>query len=114
MAGFELPTHGRFSGAHRGIFLDLKDRFPGPGDIALLVEVSDSTLSFDLRTKSALYARAEFADYWVLDINQRKMIVHRDPREGRYQSVTVYSASESVSPLAAPERQFAVRSAFPE
>src|SRR5215472_6579923 len=42
-----------------------------PGDMALVVEVSDTTLRFDLRVKARLYARAGVADYWVLDVNGR-------------------------------------------
>ena len=81
-------------------------------DIRLLVEVADTSLTLDLRTKAALYARAAIADYWVVDINSRQLIVHRDPREGRYESVLVYSDSESVAPLAAPDRPFPVTAAF--
>ena len=68
----------------------------------MVVEVADTTISFDLATKSRLYARAGIIEYWVLDINKRRMIVHRDPREGRYHSVVAYGAEESVAPLAAP------------
>lgn len=75
---------------------------PVPRDIVLLVEVSDTTLSFDINEKAALYARAGIADYWVVDVNKRRMIVHRSPSEGAYQSLTVYSDVEPVSPLAAP------------
>jgi len=75
---------------------------PRPEDLDLVVEVADSTLYFDLNTKAALYARAGIADYWVLDVNGRRMIVHRDPREGRFASVVVYGSDESVAPLAAP------------
>jgi Uma2 family endonuclease len=75
---------------------------PRPEDLELVVEVAASTLWFDLATKAALYARAGIADYWVLDIAGRRMIVHREPREGRYASVLVYGSEESVAPLAAP------------
>jgi Uma2 family endonuclease len=86
---------------------------PGPGDVVLIAEVADSTLSFDLRTKARLYARAQFAEYWVLDINSRALIVHREPRDGQYQSIVRYTESESVSPLASPGRELEIRAAFP-
>jgi Uma2 family endonuclease len=87
---------------------------PRPEDLRLVVEISDSTLLFDLTTKAELYARAGIVEYWVFDINARRIIVHRDPREGRYTSVTAYAEQESVSPLAAPDRKFRVAEAFPE
>jgi Uma2 family endonuclease len=73
-----------------------------PSDIRLVAEVSNTTLGFDLTRKAALYARALIPEYWVLDINGRRLIVHRDPSEGRYQSAIAYAEDEAVSPLADP------------
>lgn len=86
---------------------DFSQRGPAPADIAWLIEVSDSTLRFDLTIKARLYARSRIPDYWVLDLVNRRIIVHREPRQGEYGSVTVYGASEGVASLAAPERLFA-------
>lgn len=52
-------------------------------------------------------------DYWVLDIPARRLIVHRDPRNGLYQSITAYKMPEAVAPLAAPDQEFRVAEAFP-
>jgi Uma2 family endonuclease len=87
---------------------------PQPADLVLVVEVSDSTLRFDLTVKAALYARAGIIDYWVLDVNGRRVIVHRDPTPSGYSSVVAYSESEGVSPLAAPDRELLVAEIFPE
>ena len=69
-------------------------------------------LSFDLTVKARLYARARIVEYWVVDIPGRRIIVHRDPQEGQYQSVVAYAEQESVKPLASPDHEFPVRSAF--
>jgi Uma2 family endonuclease len=82
-------------------FLDITSR-PRPEDIHLVVEVSDSTLAFDLTTKALLYARAAIPEYWVFEVAGRRIIVHRDPIEGQYCSVVAYSDNETVSCLAAP------------
>lgn len=74
-----------------------------PADIRLLVEVADSTLGFALRRKAGLYARALIPEYWVLDVQSRRMIVHREPADGKYTSVLAYAENEPVSPLAAPD-----------
>lgn len=76
---------------------------PGPADIALVVEVADTTLAFDSGVKASLYARAGVADYWILDIPGRRVLVHRNPQAGVYESVAAYSEHERVAPLAAPE-----------
>jgi Uma2 family endonuclease len=86
---------------------------PTPEDILLAVEVSDSSLSFDASTKASLYARAGIPEYWVLDLNGRRMIVHREPSATGYRTINAYSESESVTPLAAPDSALAVVTILP-
>jgi Uma2 family endonuclease len=43
----------------------------------------------------------------------RRLVVHRDPLNGSYQSVTVYNQQESLSPLALPDHELRVADAFP-
>jgi len=85
---------------------------PKPEDVLLVVELSDTALSFDLSKKAILYARAGIPDYWVLDVNKRRLIVHREPVGATYSSVLAYRQNESVAPLAAPESPFSVAAAF--
>jgi Uma2 family endonuclease len=86
---------------------------PGPADIHLLAEVSDSTLRFDLQTKAALYARAGIAEYWVADIKARRYIVHRQPTVEGYREVVAYAETESLAPLAKPEAMVTVADLLP-
>jgi Uma2 family endonuclease len=81
---------------------------PEPPDIALVVEISDTTLHHDLTTKAALYARAGIPDYWVLDLNARRLIVHREPARGVYKAVVAYDEHERVALLAPSGREIAV------
>jgi Uma2 family endonuclease len=83
-----------------------------PEDVLVVVEVAASSLRLDLSQKAGLYARAGIPDYWVLDTEQRRMIVHREPAGGKYGSVIVYSEDEGIAPLAAPESEFRVAVAF--
>ena len=87
---------------------------PKPADVRLLVEISDTTLSFDMGTKARLYARAGIAEYWVVDVAGRRVLVHREPRAGAYGSIKAYREGESIVPLAAPDQRFRVENAFPE
>jgi Uma2 family endonuclease len=86
---------------------------PPASDVRLVVEVSDSTLPFDLGPKARLYARAGIPEYWVFDVNERRLIVHRGPRAGGYSAVTAYVEGERVAPLALPSASFPVAVAFP-
>ena len=49
--------------------------------VALLVEVSDSTLGTDLGRKADLYADAGVREYWVVDLNEDRVLCHVNPRE---------------------------------
>jgi Uma2 family endonuclease len=86
---------------------------PGPQDLRLLVEISDSTLRFDLTIKAALYARAAILEYWVLDLSGRRLLVHRDPEAGKYQSITVYADGERVAPVNAPGALLSISDVLP-
>jgi Uma2 family endonuclease len=79
-----------------------------PGNLALVLEVADTTLQFDLTVKAGLYARAGIVEYWVLDLTGRRLIVHRDPEPGGYRSVFAYSESERVAPQASPQHELLV------
>lgn len=43
---------------------------PTAADTALVIEVADTSLTFDLETKARLYAGAGIPHYWVIDVQQ--------------------------------------------
>jgi len=88
-------------------------RRPCPADVQLLIEVADTSVAFDTTIKAGLYARAGIADYWVVDINARRLLVFRDPLDGSYQTITQYEAAENVSPLVAPEASLRIDDILP-
>jgi Uma2 family endonuclease len=86
---------------------------PAAEDCVLVVEVSDATLSWDRTEKLKLYARAEIAEYWIVDINNRRLIVHRRPTNDEYLDIHTFTDTESVAPLARPEETVAVSELLP-
>lgn len=85
-----------------------------PGrDVVLLVEVSDATLRDDLTTKMRLYARAGVAEYWVLDVTSRRLIVHRQPTNGAYGEIAAFLEDETLASLAAPSQTIRVANLLP-
>jgi Uma2 family endonuclease len=97
----------------RRVFSGFGKARPQPKNLDLVIEIADTSLVFDLTVKAALYARAGIAEYWVLDVPARRLIVHRDPENGQYGSTTAYNEQESVAPLGAPNSVFPVRDVFP-
>jgi len=80
-----------------------------PTSALLVVEVSDSTLDFDLGEKADMYAAGGITDYWVVDIVSNRILIHRDSRPNgdsvsgaRYESVIAVSSAGTLTPLAAP------------
>lgn len=92
---------------------DFPSDAPGPGDVLFVVEVSDSTLRDDLTVKAAVYARAGFPEYWVLDVTSRRLIVHRQPTGGAYGEVAAFLEDETLAPLAAPSQTIRVADLLP-
>jgi Uma2 family endonuclease len=56
-----------------------RDYSDHPQTAVLVVEVSKSSLDYDLHTKAHLYASMGIPDYWVLDLENRQLLVHRQP-----------------------------------
>ncbi len=72
---------------------------PYPQDIYWLIEISNKTLSKDLNEKSITYSRNGIPEYWVIDLVNKKLIVHNNPQGNKYSQVKEYS-SGIVSPIA--------------
>ena len=50
-----------------------------PSRALLIVAVSDSSLTLDRTEKASLYARARITEYWILNLAERVLEVHREP-----------------------------------
>jgi Uma2 family endonuclease len=76
------------------------NRYPGPGDVGLLIEVAVSSLQADLTTALERYARAGIPTYWVVDVLGRRILVHTEPRivdgKGEYAHVDTYRPGQSL------------------
>jgi Uma2 family endonuclease len=51
---------------------------PTAADVLLLIEVSESTLRYDLEDKARLYATHRVPEYWVVDLVNQRIVRHRD------------------------------------
>lgn len=80
-----------------------QERLPGPDDVALLVEVSDSTLAYDKNVKLPRYARAGVVEVWIVDLAGRQVEVHSDPSLEGYRASRAFGPGERVSSPAVKE-----------
>lgn len=80
-----------------------KAAHPRPEDILLVIEVADSSLTYDRDTKLPLYAAAGIAEAWLMNLPADRIEVHRDPSPAGYRSVTLVGRDGTLTPLAFPE-----------
>ncbi len=85
----------------RGSRNDYRTSHPGPADIGLVIEVSDSTLARDRGMKLRGYARAGIPFYWIINLVDRCIEVHARPDattpEGVYLDRQVFQEGDSIS-----------------
>lgn len=75
---------------------------PMGDDILLVIEVAESSLSFDRGEKAQLYAAAGLADYWIVNLVDCCIEVYRQPELGTYRDVTKFSVGQEVRPVRFP------------
>ncbi len=96
----------------------IKDYSDHPTTALLVVEVAATTLFDDTTTMAELYAEAGVADYWVLDVVGRQLIVFRNPQPipdggAAYRDKTTLGPSDTLAPLAAPNSPVRVGDLLP-
>ncbi len=69
---------------------------PVAADVAIVIEISDSTLTRDSHAKLADYAKGRIAVYWIVNLVDRQDEVYTDPRRGRYEKKEIFKPGESV------------------
>lgn len=90
----------------QGTMSDYQDH---PATALLIVEVSDTRVTYDLGRKANLYAAAGIADDWTLNLGTRSLHVYRAPIADpaaefghKYSQLSVLDEADHISPLAAP------------
>ncbi len=73
-----------------------RDRLPNANDVLLVIEVSDSTLEFDLKEKLPVYAEAGIPEYWVVNLEDYVLEVYREPIGRQYRARTLFQPGEAV------------------
>ena len=86
---------------------------PGPADVLVVMEVSDSTLAFDREVKSKRYAAAGIPEMWVMNLPGDCIDRLDQPGPAGYARHTVFRRGEKISPAALPDLEFAVADLLP-
>ena len=90
-----------------------RDAIEHPTTAELVVEISDTSLKFDSTDKADRYSLAGIPEYWVLDLNGRRLLVFRDPTANGYGTKFTVAVDGSVAPLAVSGATLAVAALLP-
>ena len=84
-----------------------------PTKAHLVVEVSRSSARYDRGTKARLYALSEVDEYWVVDHSTGTVVVHRDRREGQWDTLLTFYRGQRIAMLGFPDVEIDVAEILP-
>lgn len=84
-----------------------------PTTALLVVEVADTSLAHDRERKRRVYARAGIPEYWLVNLNDYRLEIFRNPAEDDYQYHLILGPAESIAPRTHPGHTVTVGELFP-
>ena len=75
---------------------DYRTRHPGPAEIALLVEVAETSLGRDQGDKLQAYAAGGIAVYWIVNLIDRRVEMYTEPSSSGYQRRQFFVSGQDV------------------
>jgi len=85
-----------------------KSGHPGPKDVFLVVEVSNSSLAYDRGRKLRAYARNGVPELWIVNVVDGQVEVHAEPHELGYASSAIVNRDGALAPRAFPDDAISV------
>lgn len=73
----------------RGTIRDYSDHHPGPSDVAMIVEIANSSLTED-RKMASIYGAGGIPIYWIINLVDRQVEVYAGPTPNGYASREIY------------------------
>ncbi len=74
-----------------------------PDSAHLIIEVAETSLTYDRDTKGPLYAASNVSEYWIVDVKGQFVEVYSDPLDNTYTKQRRVAAGEVLSPAAFPD-----------
>jgi Uma2 family endonuclease len=103
----------------KGNETDYLAHHPYPEDILLVVEISDSTLTYDQTIKLSLYAEAEISNYWIVNLNARQVECYSQPYQNAqgdysYLNKQIFLANQTIAISQFEDEILELSKIFPE
>jgi Uma2 family endonuclease len=74
-----------------------------PADVFLVIEVADSSVTYDREDKGPAYAAEGIREFWLLNLDKNCLEIYRNPQPGGYADERLLGPDEKASPLAFPD-----------
>jgi Uma2 family endonuclease len=75
---------------------------PSPDDILLLIEVADTSMSYDRDIKLPVYARSKISEVWIVNLPEQSALCYGKPENGYYQIMKEYGKGAVLTPVLLP------------
>jgi Uma2 family endonuclease len=85
-----------------------ESKHPGPTDVFMMMEISDTSLGYDRDVKLGVYAATRIPEVWIEDLVNQVLLVFREPSRKAYRISLSFSRNDSVSLAAFPEISISV------
>ncbi|MEL6921664.1 MAG: Uma2 family endonuclease, partial [Pseudomonadota bacterium] len=69
-----------------------------PETCLLAIEIADSSLSYDLGRKAAIYAHFGIRELWVMDVVAQRVVVHLSVSQKGFQDIFEFSFEHEIAP----------------
>lgn len=76
---------------------------PKAADVLLVIEVSDSSLEYDRRTKLPDYARSGIKEFWIVNLVEERIEIYTQPVGNRYEKVVYVEQGEALASVTIPD-----------
>jgi len=73
------------------------EQLPNPSDILLIIEVADSTISYDRDVKIPIYAKFDIPEAWLVDVNRETLTRYTNPSPTGYKSTQIFDKNDFVT-----------------
>ena len=81
---------------------DYETKLPGAEDVLLIIEIAETTLTYDRDAKIPIYARQSIVEVWLLDVQTRSLSMFLDPGPKGYQRLLTPERSDTIAPSLLP------------
>lgn len=102
----------------KGNIRDYKNSHPQQAE--LIIEVADTSLDYDRKTKGSIYAKMGVKDYWIYNINEQLFEIYRDPVKDEtkltgfgYTTILILKSGNTIAPLTKPKKSIAITDLIP-